>query len=32
MDIVTSYLVSGTGPGSVHCGVFYILYISNYLG
>ena len=33
MDIITSYLVFGTGPSFVHCGIyFYILYTSHVLG
>ena len=32
VDMVTSCLVSETRPGFVHCGIFYILYMSHYLG
>ena len=32
MDMVTSYLVFGTGFGFVHCEMFCILYMSHYIG
>ena len=32
VDVVTSFLVFGTEPSFVHCVIFYILYMSHYLG